>query len=74
MSIDVEQSIDGFVKAIGRNEILPFLGIYQNLISSYFKFKKYELNNIVTITIDLLLPFEHILKILLFLSYRNSPE
>ena len=40
MSIDVEQSIDGFVKAIGRNEILPFLGIYQNLVSSYFKFKK----------------------------------
>jgi glycosyltransferase involved in cell wall biosynthesis len=40
MSIDVEQSIKGFVKAIGRNEILPFLGIYQNLVISYFKFKK----------------------------------
>ncbi len=40
MSIDVEQSIKGFVKAIGRNEILPFLGIYQSLVSSYFKFKK----------------------------------
>lgn len=40
MSIDVEQSIKGFVKAIGRNEILPFLGIYQSLLSSYFKFKK----------------------------------
>ena len=40
MSIDVEQSIKGFVKAIGRNEILPFIGIYQNLVSSYFKYKK----------------------------------
>ena len=40
MSIDVEQSIQGFVKAIGRNEILPFLGIYQSLVSSYFFFKK----------------------------------
>jgi glycosyltransferase involved in cell wall biosynthesis len=41
MSIDVEDSIDGFVKITGRNENLPFLGIYQNLISSYFKFKKF---------------------------------
>ena len=40
MSIDVEQSIKGFVKARGRNEILPFLGIYQSLTSSYFKYKK----------------------------------
>ena len=40
MSIDVEDSIKGFVKAIGRNEILPFLGIYQSLVSSYFIFKK----------------------------------
>jgi glycosyltransferase involved in cell wall biosynthesis len=40
MSIDVEDSIKGFVKTIGRNEILPFLGIYQSLVSSYFTFKK----------------------------------
>ena len=40
MSIDVEDSIKGFVKAIGRNEMLPFLGIYQSLVSSYFFFKK----------------------------------
>jgi glycosyltransferase involved in cell wall biosynthesis len=50
MSIDVEDSIDGFVKArerneilfeaIERNEMLPFLSIYQNLVSSYFFFKK----------------------------------
>ena len=40
MSIDVEDSIKGFVKAIGRNEILPFLGIYQSLVYSYFFFKK----------------------------------
>jgi glycosyltransferase involved in cell wall biosynthesis len=40
MSIDVEHSIKGFVKTIGRNEILPFLGIYQRLVYSYFFFKK----------------------------------
>ena len=40
MSIDVEDSIKGFVKTIGRNEILPFLGIYQRLVYSYFFFKK----------------------------------
>ena len=40
MSIDVEDSIKGFVKAIGRNEILPFLGIYQRLVYSYVFFKK----------------------------------
>jgi hypothetical protein len=39
MSIDVEHSIKGFVKTIGRNEILPFLGIYQRLVYSYFFFK-----------------------------------
>jgi len=40
VGIDVEDSIDGFVKAIGRNEILPFVGIYQRLVYSYFFFKK----------------------------------
>ena len=38
--MDVEQSIKGFVKAIGRNEMLPFLSIYQNLVYKYFIFKK----------------------------------
>ena len=40
MSIDVEDSIKGFVKAIGRNEMLPSFRIYQSLVSSYFFFKK----------------------------------
>ncbi|WP_415280895.1 glycosyltransferase [Candidatus Nitrososphaera sp. FF02] len=40
VGIDVSGSIDGFVKAIGRNEILPFLGVYQRLTYSYFFFKK----------------------------------
>ena len=40
MSIDVEDSIKGFIKAIGRNEMFPFLSIYQSLVSSYFFFKK----------------------------------
>jgi len=40
IGIDVTESIDGFVKAIGRNEILPFLGAYQRMAYSYFFFKK----------------------------------
>ena len=40
IGIDVTDSINGFVKSIGRNEILPFLGAYQRLIYSYFFFKK----------------------------------
>ena len=39
-SIDVEDSIDGFVKAIGKNEMFPSFRIYQSLVSSYFFFKK----------------------------------
>ena len=40
VGIDVSDSIDNFVKAIPRNEILPFLGAYQRLCYSYFFFKK----------------------------------
>ncbi len=40
IGIDVTDSISGFVKSIGRNEILPFLGAYQRLVYSYFFFKK----------------------------------
>src|SRR5215208_8456655 len=40
MSIDVEDSIKGFVQTIGRKEILPFLGIYQRLVYSYVFLKK----------------------------------
>ena len=40
MSIDVEDSIKGFVKALSKDEIVPFLGIYQSLVYSYFTFKK----------------------------------
>ena len=39
MSIDVEDSIKGFVKALNNDETLPFLGIYQSLVYSYFTFK-----------------------------------
>ena len=40
IGLDVTSHLDGFVKAIGRNEILPFLGAYQRLVYSYFFFKK----------------------------------
>ena len=40
IGIDIEDSIDGFVKAIGRNEILPFLGAYQRMVYTYSFFKK----------------------------------
>ena len=40
MSIDVEQSIKGFVKVKRNNEMLPGFRIYQNLVYKYFIFKK----------------------------------
>src|SRR5215204_187719 len=41
MSIDVEDSIKGFVKPIERNnKILPGFSIYQSLVYSYMFFKK----------------------------------
>jgi len=40
MSMDVEQSIKGFVKVKRNNEILPGFRIYQSLVYSYFIFKK----------------------------------
>jgi glycosyltransferase involved in cell wall biosynthesis len=40
IGIDVTPNIDGFVKAIGRNELLPFFGAYQRLVYSYFFYKK----------------------------------
>jgi glycosyltransferase involved in cell wall biosynthesis len=40
VGVDVSGCIDGFVKAIGKNEILPFFGVYQRLTYSYFFFKK----------------------------------
>ena len=40
MSIDVEDSIKGFVKPIERKKKIPFIGIYQSLVSSYMFFKK----------------------------------
>jgi alpha-1,2-mannosyltransferase len=40
MSIDVEDSIKGFVKVKRNNEILPGFRIYQSLVYSYFTFKK----------------------------------
>ncbi|HYY66420.1 MAG TPA: glycosyltransferase [Nitrososphaeraceae archaeon] len=40
IGIDISDSVEGFVKAIGRNEILPFLGAYQRMTYSYFFFKK----------------------------------
>lgn len=40
VGVDVSDCIDGFVKAIGKKEILPFLGVYQRLVYSYFFFTK----------------------------------
>jgi alpha-1,2-mannosyltransferase len=40
VGIDVTDSIDGFIEAIPRDRILPFLGAYQRLCYSYFFFKK----------------------------------
>jgi alpha-1,2-mannosyltransferase len=39
VGIDVTDCLSGFVKAIGRNEILPFFGAYQRMVYSYMFFK-----------------------------------
>lgn len=40
VGIDIEDSIRGFVEAIPRRQILPFLGIYQRMAYSYFLYTK----------------------------------
>ena len=50
IGIDVTDSIDGFMKAKGRNELLPFLGAYQSMVDSYFYFKKLDKLDFVFIT------------------------
>jgi glycosyltransferase involved in cell wall biosynthesis len=50
IGIDVTDSIDGFMKVKGRNEVLPFLGVYQSMVDSYFYFKKLDKLDFVFIT------------------------
>ena len=41
IGIDVTQSIDGFVMATNRNEMVPFLGIYQRMVDYYFSLRNW---------------------------------
>ena len=50
IGIDVTDSIDGFMKVKGRNEVLPFLGVYQSMVDSYSYFKKLNKLDFVFIT------------------------
>ena len=50
IGIDVTQSIDGFVMATNRNEMVPFLGIYQRMVDYYFSFKKLDKLDFLFIT------------------------
>jgi glycosyltransferase involved in cell wall biosynthesis len=48
--IDVSDSIYDFTKPVGKNEMFPFLGVYQGIADSYFFFKKLDKLDFVFIT------------------------
>lgn len=78
VGIDVSGCIDGFVKAIGKNEILPFLGVYQRLVYSYFFFKKllreHELDFVVVTGGSTLVPKEMAERTIVYVHYPVDLE
>ena len=78
IGIDIEDSIDGFVKAIGRNEILPFLGAYQRMVYSYFFFKKlikeYKLDFVLVTGGSTLIPNAMADKTIVYVHYPVDLE
>jgi alpha-1,2-mannosyltransferase len=60
VGIDVENSLDGFVKALGRDQILPFFGVYQRMVYSYFFTRKlinlYKLDFVVVTGASAIIP------------------
>jgi glycosyltransferase involved in cell wall biosynthesis len=50
VGIDVSDSIHGFTKPVARNEMFPFLGVYQGIADSYFFFKKLDKLDFIFIT------------------------
>ena len=78
VGVDVSDCIDGFVKAIGRNEILPFLGVYQRLTYSYFFFKKlikeHEIDFVVVTGGSTLIPKDMAEKTIVYVHYPVDLE
>lgn len=78
IGINVEDSIDGFVKAIGRHEILPFLGAYQRMAYSYFFFKKliksYKLDFIIVTGGSTLIPNSMADRTIVYVHYPIDLE
>jgi alpha-1,2-mannosyltransferase len=50
IGIDITDSLDGFVMATNRNEMVPFLGIYQRMVDYYFSFRKLDKLDFLFIT------------------------
>jgi glycosyltransferase involved in cell wall biosynthesis len=70
IGIDVTDSIDGFMKAKSKNERFPFLGVYQNMVDSYFYFKKFDKLDFVFITGGgVIMPRTIANKILVYVHY-----
>jgi alpha-1,2-mannosyltransferase len=78
IGIDVQNSINGFVKAIGRHEILPFLGAYQRMVYSYFFFKKlikkYKLDFIIVTGGSSLIPKSMADRTIVYIHYPVDLE
>ena len=76
--MDVTSHLDGFVKAIGRNEILPFLGAYQRLVYSYFFFKKltkkHKLDLVLITGGSTLIPKSMASKTIVYVHYLDDVE
>ena len=78
IGLDVTPHLDGFVKAIGRNEILPFLGAYQRLVYSYFFFKKltkkYKPDFVLVTGGSTLVPKSMASKTIVYVHYPDDVE
>jgi alpha-1,2-mannosyltransferase len=78
VGINVEDSIDGYVKAIGRHEILPFLGAYQRMVYSYFFFKRliksYRLDFVIVTGGSTLIPSGMAEKTIVYVHYPINLE
>src|SRR5262245_29735436 len=78
IGIDIKDNLNGFVKAIGMNEILPFLGAYQRLVYSYFFFKKlsasYPVDFMIVTGGSSLIPKDMADKTIVYVHYPEDLE
>jgi glycosyltransferase involved in cell wall biosynthesis len=78
VGINVENSIDGFVKALGRHQILPFFGVYQRMVYSYFFFRKlinsYKLDLVVVTGGSAIIPGSMVSRTIVYVHYPVDIE